>query len=136
MCHMIQFSVVFLESMASVTEIPKKWRMEVCEILDCYQDRVRVSVRANEAWEAMFPDSSIGGFSYQLFARMSEALKVDGIMGTKIPRIGKDTGEIWEFLFSVNDKNLYGKISLRLVNRNGRKEVYIYSAHPEERPYL
>ena len=122
--------------MIVVTEIPKQWRADVCEILDLHQDCVSVSQRAYEEWDALFPDSSIGGVCYQMFARMSEALKVDGITGIRIPRIGKDTGEIWEFLFSVDDKNLYGKISLRLVNKNGRKMVFIYSAHTEERPYL
>ena len=89
-----------------------------------------------EYWDALFPNSSVGGYNFQLYARMSEALKADGVVGTKIPRIGNDIGEIWEFRFAVDDKNLYGKISLRLMNKHGMKSVFIYSAHLEEKPYL
>lgn len=118
-------------------EIPAKWRTEVCDILDFAQDRIQVSLRACQNWEQMFPDSDIGGIYYQMYACMSEALKVDGIKGVRIPSIGRDNGEIWEFIFTVNEiKHLYGKISLRIVTKNGKKGLYIYSAHPAERHYL
>lgn len=120
-----------------VQEIPAKWRTEVCAILDSAQDRIRVSFRACQNWDEMFPDSDIGGIYYQMYACMSEALKVDGVKGVRIPAIGNDNGEIWEFLFTVDErKNLYGKISLRIVTKNGKKGLYIYSAHPAERNYL
>lgn len=120
-----------------VQEIPAKWRAEVCAILDSAQDRIQVSLRACQNWDEMFPDSDIGGIYYQMYACMSEALKVDGVKGVRIPAIGNDNGEIWEFLFTVDErKNLYGKISLRIVTKNGKKSLYIYSAHPAERDYL
>lgn len=120
-----------------VQEIPTKWRMEVCAILDSAPDRIQVSLRAIQSWDEMFPDSDIGGIYYQMYACMSEALKIDGVRGVRIPAIGNDNGEIWEFLFAVDErKNLYGKISLRIVTKNGKKGLYIYSAHPAERNYL
>ena len=120
-----------------VQEIPAKWRTEVCAILDSAPDRIQVTLTTCEVWEAMFPDSDIGGIYYQMYACMSEALKVDGIKGIRIPAMGNDHGEIWEFLFKVDEKkNLYGKISLRVVTKNGTKGLYIYSSHLAERDYL
>ena len=73
------------------------------------------------------------GYVYHLCAVLSDALKADGVKGTKIKGMNGDPGEIWEFKFGADG---YGKISLRLVKKKESKSVYIYSAHRAERGYL
>ena len=120
---------------AQKVKIPRKWRQDVCDILNYHKDRVRMSSRTIGEWSLMVGDD---GFSYiyNLCAVLSEALTDDDIEGIKIDHIGKDNGEIWEFKFKYNNDERYGKISLRLINKKGTKFVYIYSAHKEERSYL
>ena len=96
-----------------------------------------MSQRTRDEWLLMSAsDDNAGGYIYNLCAALSEALADDGINGIKIDHIGKDNGEIWEFKFKYSNDELYGKISLRLINKKGTKSVYIYSAHKEERSYL
>ena len=120
---------------AQKVKIPRKWRQDVCNILNNHRDRVEMSQRTRDEWSLMAGDD---GFSYiyNLCAVLSEALTDDEIEGIKIDHIGKDNGEIWEFRFKYNNDERYGKISLRLINKKGTKSVYIHSAHIEERPYL
>lgn len=126
-----------MSEVAQQTKIPKKWRQDVCDILNNHKDKVGISQRARDEWLFMTAgNDNAGGYIYNLCAVLSEALADDEINGIKIDRIGKDNGEIWEFKFKYSNDGFYGKISLRLINKKGTKFVYIYSAHKEERSYL
>lgn len=118
---------------ATVEEIPVRWRKDVCEVLDSHPDKVGMSARVIDEWSVMSDFGEHASYVYHLCAVLSEALKKDGITGTKIKGMNNDPGEIWEFKFG-DDR--YGKISLRLVKKKGSKSVYIYSAHKAERKYL
>lgn len=121
---------------AKVEEIPARWRKDVCEVLDCHRDCVIIPRRVQENWEQMNRCDDFAELIYHLCASLSEALKEEGIKGTRIERIGDDKGEIWEFRYRQDENKMYGKISLRLINNKGTRQVYIYSAHIEERAYL
>ncbi len=116
--------------MNEVVYIPKEWRINVCRLLDAGRGWVTPQVFAR--WEEMFQDkmTTIG----MLYARVSEALKEDGIRGVKILTMRNEPGEVYEFLFPMPDidKTAYAKVSLRLE----RNQVYFYSAHKAEREYL
>lgn len=121
---------------AQQVKIPRKWRQDVCDILDNHKDRVGMSQRTRDEWSLMTDDDYACGYIYNLCAVLSEALADDEIKGIKIDQMEGDNGEIWEFKFKYNNDERYGKISLRLVTKKGKKYVHIYSAHKEERSYL
>ena len=116
--------------MNEVVPIPKEWRDRVCGLLDAGTARVPMSVY--DRWEEMFKGQMTT--IQMMLARVSEALKVDGIRGIKVATMRNETGEVYEFLFPMPDVDatVYVKVSLRLTPTI----VYFYSAHRAEREYL
>ncbi len=116
--------------MNEVVEIPKQWRVDVCRLLDAGCGRVPISVFS--LWEEMFQNKMTT--IEMLLARVSEALKEDGIKGVRISTMRNEPGEVYEFLLPLEDieETAYAKVSLRLA----RNEVFFYSAHRAEREYL
>jgi hypothetical protein len=119
--------------MNEVMPIPKPWREGVCKILDAGDfSKIKVPIKVFQRWEEMFADEMTT--LLMMCARTSEALKNDAINGIKIETMRNEQGEVYEFLFPLEDKDVivYAKVSLRLANG----EVFFYSAHRAERSYL
>jgi len=116
--------------MNEVVQIPKEWRDRVCRLLDAGTAMVPLSVY--DRWEEMFTGQMTT--LQMMLARVSEALKVDGVRGIKVETMRNETGEVYEFLFPMSDvgATVYVKVSLRSTPT----VVYFYSAHRAEREYL
>lgn len=120
-----------------VVQIPEVWRVGVCRILDRADGGgVLITPSVLDRWRSTFPDIPVTVAT--LRAMVSAALKDPAIKGVKVTTMkmanGKrDPGEVYEFLFPVDEKKkAYSKVSLRLSNNT----VYFYSAHKAERNYL
>ncbi len=101
--------------------IPDQWKNEVRSILaEASNGSIIVKKRAAEEFQAMFPLS----FSFHLYQAFEQALKTSGLTGNQISGMTPE-GTTYEFIFSYERRNVYGKVCLTTDN----KVIVIFSAH-------
>lgn len=101
--------------------IPEGWKRAVSSILsEGYSGRVEVTVRAQNEFESLFPDT----FRYHLLEAFVEALGNSDLEGNRVYGMTPE-GETYEFIFTYRSQPVYGKVCLR---KDGRL-VVIISAH-------
>lgn len=100
--------------------IPDNWKKAVTAILDKGLERVKITLRAQQNFEELFPDT----FNYNLIEVFADALRIPDLSGNKIEGMSPK-GETYEFIFEYRRKLVYGKVCLR----EDGKLVVIFSAH-------
>jgi hypothetical protein len=102
--------------------IPDKWKNAVIAILEEAPDykHIQITKRATEEFQALFPFA----FTNDLCSAFVQALKTPDLEGKQVFGIDPE-GTTYEFIFSYNNENVYGKICLTIDNQL----VIIISAH-------
>lgn len=101
--------------------IPDLWKNTVRAILaDAPNDSIRVTTRAFEDFQAMFPAT----FSFHLYEAFVKALEIPGLKGNRVSGMTPE-GTTYAFIFPYEKRDVYGKVCLTTDN----KVIVIFSAH-------
>ena len=108
-------------STAAEKPIPDEWRLPVCQVLrnGTIGREIEQTLRSRKEWEAAFP----AAFGFNLIDALHQTLARSGVRGNQVQL--EEPGETWEFFFWYEERQMYGKVCLRLCG----KRIKIISSH-------